>query len=174
MSIETLRENLPDFAKDIKLNLSTILTEEGAQGLKLGQIWGVALACAYATRNQTLVDALTIDSEGKVSAEQVQAAKAAATIMALNNIYYRAIHLAEDSDLSGLPAKLRMSVIGKPGIDRTEFEAYCLAVSAINGCGMCIKSHVVEVKKGGYSSEATQSVLRISAVINATAQALFF
>lgn len=172
MSLESLRENLPDFAKDIKLNVSTILTEEGAPGLNKGQIYGTALACAYATRYAPLIEAFAAEAVNYTTAEQIKAAQAAAAIMAMNNVYYRASHLAEDEELAKLPAKLRMTVIGRPGIDRTEFEAYCLAVSAINGCGACVKSHVHEVRKGGYSAEAAQSCIRIAAVIQAFAQSL--
>jgi lipoyl-dependent peroxiredoxin subunit D len=46
MNIETLRDSLPAFAKDTKLNLGTILTPEGAPDLTQKQIYGVALSSA--------------------------------------------------------------------------------------------------------------------------------
>lgn len=172
MPLESLRDALPNYARDIKLNLSTVLTPEGSAGLSNSQIWGIALASAYATRSQALVRAIVAEAEPVLTAEELEAAQGAATIMAMNNIYYRSLHLAENEELSKLPARLRMQIIGKPGIAKVDFELYCLAVSAMAGCGMCIKSHVHETQKGGITLEGIQSVFRIAALIHAVAQAL--
>lgn len=172
MRTEELRETLKEYARDIRLNISSVLTEEGAPGLSSKQIWGVALSCSYATKNQTLIEAIRSDASQILSTEFVEAAKSAATIMAMNNIFYRFNHLAEDKEYSKMPARLRMNVIGKPGIDKVDFELMCLAVSALSGCGACVNSHINEVKKAGLSSEAIQSSVRIASVINAGAQAL--
>lgn len=173
MTLELLRENFPEFAKDIKLNLGTILTPEGAPGLKLNQIWSIALATSYSLKNRALIEAIESAAQDKVSTEEIHAAKAAATIMAMNNIYYRSMHFTEDAELQKLPAKLRMTIIGKPGVDKPDFEAYCVAVSAINGCGQCVGSHVANLKKEGWSNEAAQSVIRIASVLSAASQAQF-
>lgn len=162
-----------EYAKDIKLNFGTVLTPEGAPGLTPNQIYGVALAAAYATKTQSVVDALFGASAHTLSDAEVEAAKAAATIMAMNNVYYRSMHLSENAELAKLPARLRMNVIGKPGIDKASFELYCTGVSAIAGCGRCINSHVAEVIKAGISLEGVQSVIRIASVVNAAAQAQF-
>lgn len=172
MTLSTLRESLPDFARDIKLNLETVLGDDGAPGLTPQQIWGVALASAYATKSVDVIKAVKEASAAHLDDAHLQAAKAAATIMAMNNIYYRFVHLAEDGDLSKLPAKLRMNVIGKPGIDKVTFELMSLAVSAIEGCGMCVKAHVAETRKGGIENEGIQSSIRIASVLNAATQAL--
>ena len=172
MSIKQIRSNLQEYAKDIKLNLGNVLSEEGAPDLSANQIYGIALACVYATRNEQLIDAVSAESAEYLSDAEINAAKAAATIMGMNNIYYRFVHLTSDKEYSKLPANLRMNIIGKPGIDKVDFELYSLAVSAINGCGMCIDSHVNEVTKGGVSRTGVQSAIRIASVINATAQAL--
>ncbi|WP_321392410.1 carboxymuconolactone decarboxylase family protein [Emcibacter sp.] len=172
MSVQNIKSRLPDYAKDTKLNLSTVLTEEGAEGLTQKQIDGIALSAAYATKNQAVIQALTIELEGRLSAEEINAAKAAATIMGMNNVYYRFTHMVRDKDYLGMPAKLRMNVIGRPGIEKADFELYSLAVSAINGCGMCIEAHVNEVVKAGVSKVGVQSTIRIAAVINAAAQAI--
>lgn len=171
MSINVFSENLKDYARDIKLNLSSVLTEEGAPGLTSSQIWGVALACAYHTKNNAVIDAILADGQKTLSPEAVEAAKSAATIMAMNNVYYRFIHLSDDPEFGKMPARLRMNVIGKPGVEKTDFELMCLAVSAIEGCGMCINSHVHVLNKAGVTREGSQSAVRIGAVINAAAQA---
>jgi len=171
-NLEQLREALPNSAKDIKLNLGNVLSEEGSGDLSLNQIFGVALASAYATRNSVLIAAIKSQASQVLSEVEIEAAKAAATIMAMNNIYYRFVHLVHDDEIKKMPPKLRMNVIANPGVARVDFELASLAVSAINGCGMCMEAHVHEVGKGGVSKLGIQSAIRIAAVINATAQAL--
>lgn len=170
MTIEALKASMGDYAKDIKLNLGTVLTEEGAPDLKQAQIFGIALASAYATKNADVIQSILAESTSLNDATK-HAAKAAATIMAMNNVYYRFNHLVSDKDYGKMPAKLRMNVIGSPGIDKADFELMSLAVSAINGCGMCMDAHVHEVTKAGISKQGVQSCIRIASVINATAQA---
>jgi alkyl hydroperoxide reductase subunit D len=172
MGIDALRSQFADYAKDIKLNLSSVLTPTGAPGLSQSQIYGVALASAYAVKNVELVDAILADAADTLSAEHKQAAKIAAVIMAMNNVYYRFVHLVSDKAYSKLPAKLRMNGIANSGIESVDFELYSLAVSAINGCGMCIDAHVQQLEKAGVSQLAIQSSVRIAAVINASVQAL--
>lgn len=172
MTMSNIISKLPDFARDIRLNLETVLSKEGAPGLSEAQIGGVALACGYSLGNRELNAALENDFGDRISPEIKEAAKSAATIMGMNNIYYRFMHLAEDPELAKLPARLRMTIIGKPGIDKTDFELMCLAVSAIEGCGRCITSHVAEVRKGGVTDEGIQSSIRIASVLHAARQAL--
>jgi len=172
MSLAELKEMLPDFARDIKLNLESVLTEEGASGLTREQIFGIALASAYATQNKAVVAMVVAESQGILSPEAVEAAKAAATIMAMNNVYYRFVHLAEDKEFSKMPARLRMNVIAKPGIEKADFELMSLAVSAINGCGLCVNAHVAQVRHAGISNEGIQSAVRIGSIMNAAKQAL--
>ena len=172
MTLEALKDSLGDFAKDIKLNVSTILTTDGAPNLTQSQIYGIALASAYGTKNREVIDAIKEEARMILSEAEQNAAKSAATIMAMNNIYYRFIHVTTDEEYSKMPAKLRMNVIGNPGIAKLDFELYSLAVSAINGCGMCMEAHTHEVLKAGISKIGVQSTVRIAAVINAFAQAV--
>jgi alkyl hydroperoxide reductase subunit D len=92
--------------------------------------------------------------------------------MGMNNVYYRFLHLVEDAEYGQMPARLRMNIIGNPGIDKVDFELFSLAVSAINGCGMCIVSHERQLRKHGLSREAIQSGVRIAATIHAVAGVL--
>jgi len=172
MNISNIKNQLPDFAKDIKLNLSTILTTEGAPDLTQKQIYSVALASAYATKNAALIAAMHEEAFEHLLDNDITAAKSAAAIMAMNNIYYRFIHLATDKSFASMPAKLRMNVIGNPGIDKIDFELNCLAVSALNGCGMCMDAHTNELNKAGVSKLAIQSSVRIAAVLNSVAMGI--
>lgn len=169
MSMEQLKNSLPEFAKDIKLNLSTLA---GDESLSSQQLWGTFLSCALATRQMDVMEAISAEAAQHLSAEAQNAAKAAATIMAMNNIYYRSVHLMNNKDYQALSAKLRMNVIGNPGVDKLDFELWSFAVSAISGCGMCLDSHESHLKAAGMSTEQIQTSLRIAAVVNAAATAI--
>ena len=169
MSIESLKERLPSYAKDIKLNLSNIT---GSTALSAAQVWGAVLASALAARNADVIAAVSAEAAQHLSPQAQEAAKAAAAIMAMNNVYYRSVHLLGDAELSKMPARLRMTVIANPGVDKLDFELWSLAVSAVNGCGMCLEAHAREVKAKGATREGIQDVLRIAAVINAVAAVL--
>ena len=170
MSLQELREQIPDFARDIKLNLEALLSPEGVPGLSPSQTSAIALACAYAVKELDLASA--IKSDFGVAEEVDTAAKGAAAIMAMNNVYYRSMHLIDDKEITKLPAKLRMNIIGKPGIEKVDFELMSLAVSAISGCGMCLNAHIHEVRTYGITNEGVHSAVRIASVVNATRQAL--
>ena len=172
MSIEQIKNQLADYAKDIKLNLSHVLTEEGAPDLELKQIYAIALASAYASKNKILITALLSDAHSLLSEEDIHAAKAAVSVMAMNNIYYRFLHLSHDKSFSSMPAKLRMNVMANPKVKKADFELNSLAVSAIFGCGMCMDAHTQELIKHGVSKLGCQSVIRIASVIHATAISL--
>ena len=166
MSIEALKESLPDYAKDLKLNLGNVL---GAPSLTPQQAWGTALASALASRNAYVIRMIESEARPHLSVEALRAAKAAASIMGMNNIYYRFIHLVDDAEYGRMPANLRMTIIGNPGVEKQDFELWALAVSAINGCGMCIHSHEKVLVQHGVSKEAVQAAVRIAAVIHGIA-----
>ena len=172
MSLQDIKNLLPEHARDLKLNLTSVLSVEGAPGLSEDQIGGIALASAIAARNPDFTARIEPVTAGLASPETLTGARAAAAIMGMNNIYYRSLHLLSDQEYAKLPARLRMNVIGKPGVARTDFELYSLAVSAINGCGMCLDAHERTLRQHEASREAIQSTLRIAAVIHAVAVTL--
>ncbi|WP_298686618.1 carboxymuconolactone decarboxylase family protein [uncultured Sphingomonas sp.] len=166
MSLKTLAEALPDYAKDIRLNVGSLLSD---QTLGDQRKYGLLLSCAHGTGYKPVVAAAEAECEGKLTPEAANAARAAAAVMAMNNVYYRFVHLASNPEYGTLPAKLRMNVIGNPGIDKADFELFSLAVSAMNGCGMCIDSHEKVLKQHGVASDAIQAGARVAAVIKALA-----
>lgn len=168
-SLNELRDVLPEYAKDIKLNLSTLA---GDESLSQQQLWGCFLACALATRQADVITAIEADATSRLSAEARNAACGAATIMAMNNVYYRSVHLMTNKEYQNLPAKLRMNLIGNPGVDKVDFELWSFAVSAISGCGMCLDAHETHLVKAGLSTEQIQCALRIAATVNAAATAI--
>ena len=171
-TLESIREALPGYARDLQLNLGSVLTPAGAPGLSERQIWAVALAAASASRNAEFTRRLQALAAQHLDAAHVSAAHAAAALMAMNNVYYRFLHLVEDEEYAKLPARLRMSIIGNPGIAKVDFELLSLAVSAVNGCGLCVTAHERKLREGGVSREQIQSAVRIASVIHAVAGVL--
>ncbi len=168
MSIETLKAALPDYAKDIKLNLGSLANETL---LTPQQLAGTFVASALASRNAAVTAAIMAEFGTKLSAEALNAAKAAAAVMAMNNVYYRFVHLV-GGEYATMPARLRMNVIGRPGVEKADFELWSLAVSAVNGCGMCMESHEKAVHEAGLTREQVQASVRIAAVVHAVAAVL--
>lgn len=172
MNLADLRNALPDYAKDLKLNLDSVLSDAGAAGLDGKQIRAIALAAAIASRYAPLVAAIETFAAEQLSAEEIAGAKAAAAIMAMNNIYYRATHLIHNDEYGQLRAGLRMNIMANPGIDKITFELASLAVSAINGCGTCLDSHERTIRQHEVSALGVQSALKIGAVVHAVAVTL--
>jgi len=164
MSLETLKSAIPDYAKDLKLNLSSLARETVLDDQAK---WGTFLASAYAIGVPAVVRAIEAEVSDKLPADAMTAAKSAAAIMGMNNIYYRFVHLSSAKEYKSLPAKLRMNVIANPGVEKVDFELWSLAVSAINGCGLCIDSHDAELRKHGVSAEQIQTAVRIASTVNA-------
>ena len=166
MSLKTFADALPDYAKDIRLNLGSLLSD---QTLNDQRKYGLLLACAHGSGYKPIVDAAEAEAEGKLSAEAADAARAAAAVMAMNNVYYRFVHLASNKEYGQMPAKLRMNVIGSPGVEKVDFELFSLAVSAMNGCGLCIDSHEKVLRQHGIGADLIQTSARVGAVMKAAA-----
>jgi alkyl hydroperoxide reductase subunit D len=167
MDLEALRASLPAYAKDLSLNLSslaaeTLLTDQ--------QKWGCFVASAHAVGVPAVIKAVEATaSESGLSETGITAAKATAAITAMNSVYDRAIHLMHNPEYRTLPARLRMDIVGNPGVDKADFALWSMAVSAINGCGACLDAHEAELKTHGLPNTAIQAALRIAAVVNAFA-----
>jgi alkyl hydroperoxide reductase subunit D len=168
MSIDNLKEALPDYAKDLKLNLgaiarSTTLNDE--------QLWGTLLASAAATRNTRVLAEIGAEAADNLSAEAHHAALAAASVMGMNNVFYRGRGFLEGR-YDDLRAGLRMNVIANPGVDKANFELWSFAVSAINGCSHCVVAHEHTLREAGVSREAVLEALRVASIISGVAQAI--
>jgi len=169
MSLQSLKDRLPEYAKDIKLNLGSLAAEPL---LSEKQRAGTFIASALGARNPDVAAAVMAEFAPKLDTRELAAAQAAAAVMGMNNVYYRFLHLVGNEEYGKLPARLRMNAIANHGISRADFELWCLAVSAINGCGMCIESHEKAVRKDGISAEQVQAAVRIAATVNAVAAVL--
>jgi lipoyl-dependent peroxiredoxin subunit D len=172
MTLDQIRDSLPEYARDLKLNLGSVLSASGAPGLTERQVWAVAYAAAIAARHAPLAHAIGELAAQQLSESELNAARAAAAIMGMNNIYYRFLHLVEDAEYKQMPARLRMNVMVNPGIDKLDFELLSLAVSAINGCGACVAAHERQLRQHGVTREGVQSAVRIASVMHAVAGVL--
>jgi alkyl hydroperoxide reductase subunit D len=169
-SLEQLRETFPHAARDIKINLQNVLVPAT---LNEAQVWGVAVACAQATRNTRLIGAVLADAKARgVTDEVIEDARAAAILMAMNNVFYRFRHVVDKEEYAQKPARLRMQRLSQVTSNKTDFELFCLAVSAINNCETCVRSHEDAVIKQGLTSDHVHDAVRIAATIQASAQAL--
>ncbi len=169
MSLDALREQIPDFAKDIRLNLGSLANETT---LTDQQKWGAFLASAIAIGQPSVVASFEAEAAQRLTPEAIMAVRSAAAIMAMNNVYYRSLHLMTNPEYRTLRAGLRMNVLANPGVEKVDFELWSLAVSAINGCGMCLDSHEVELKKHNVPALNIQVALRIASVVAAASAIL--
>jgi alkyl hydroperoxide reductase subunit D len=164
--LTSIKEMIPDFAKDIRLNIDGTIARSSLAG---SDAVGVALAAAFAAKSRPLVDAL--QAGGVLSAEEVNAAMTAAALMGMNNVWYPYVEMTGDADLKGSPAQLRMNAYASfGGVDKRRFEMYALAASIIGKCHFCIKSHFDLLKQEGMTTQQLRDVGRIAAVINAASQ----
>jgi lipoyl-dependent peroxiredoxin subunit D len=170
IDIDTLIDGLPTYAKDLKLNYSTLVRQNTE--LTPQQLWGTVVASAMATRSTEFTDVALSEGGKHLSPQALEASKSAASVMGMNNIYYRFLHLTSNEKYGTLPAKLRMNALRTHGVDTVDFELWSIAVSAINGCGKCVDAHEKVVREKGVSEETVLSIVRIASVIHAIGSVL--
>jgi lipoyl-dependent peroxiredoxin subunit D len=169
-SIEHLENQLPAHAKDLRINLGAIAS---TTNLTPQQAWTIAIASAATSRNASVLAAIRGEAASRISPDAIAAALGAASIMGMNNVYYRFLHfMGDDTDYHRMPARLRMQVLAKPGIDHLDFELASLAASAITGCAQCVRAHEQSVRDKGGTSQQVQDAVRIAAVVHAVAIAI--
>jgi lipoyl-dependent peroxiredoxin subunit D len=169
MTLNELLETIPSYARDLKLNLSSFLTQAE---LTEQQTWGTIVASAVASRNEHITQAALHDAASHLSPQVLEAAKAAAAVMGMNNIYYRFLHLSSNEKYRTIPARLRMNILRTHGVDAVDFELWCTAVSAMNGCGACVDSHEKTLREKGIREETILAAVRIASVIHGLASVL--
>ena|SRR5438045_839321 len=169
MNLNELMETLPAYARDLKLNFSALMQQPA---LTEQQTWGTVVASAAASRNPEFTQAALAEAQTHLSPQAFEAAKGAAAVMGMNNVYYRFLHLTSNETYRTMPARLRMNVIRTHGIEPADFELWSAAVSAINGCAACVDSHEKVLRDKGMSEEAVLAAIRLAAVIHGIAAVL--
>jgi len=170
MNLDQVIESLPSYAKDLKLNFSTVVRQQ--TDLTGQQLWGTVVASAIASRNEQLIAAVQEEAADHLTPAALDAAKAAAAIMGMNNIFYRFKHLTSNEKYSTMRGGLRMNVMRTHGIDPLDFELWATTVSAINNCGACVDSHEKVLREKGMSEETILAAVRIASVVHAIAVVL--
>jgi len=166
--LNAIKELIPDYAKDIRLNLDGTIARSSLQG---NDAVGVALAAAFAARSKRIVD--IIKSSNAITPEEMHAALSAAALMGMNTVWYPYVDMADDAELKTQPAQLRMNAYATHGgLDKRRFELYALSASIVGKCHFCIKSHFDLLKKEGMSVTQLRDAGRIAATINAAAQVI--
>jgi alkyl hydroperoxide reductase subunit D len=166
MELERLLESCPDYARDLKINMGSVLRQTE---LTEQQAWGAAVACAIASRGARVTEALLAEGARRLTPEALSAAKAAAAVMGMNNVFYRFRHLSGNPKYETMPARLRMQFIRAHGGNPVDFELWCLAVSAVNACGACVQSHEAVLKEKGVGEETILAAVRVAATVHALA-----
>ena len=166
--VDALKEHsIPDYAKDIRLNLDSVVKRST---LATDEAEGVALAAAFASGNSKFWTWLHSQLTNRQEAE---AALTAAALMGMNNTWYPFVEMADDPQLKGLPAQLRMNAIASHGgTTKANFEAFSLAASIVGKCHFCVKAHYDTLKKEGYTVEQLRDIGRIASVMNSVAKVL--
>ncbi len=167
MSLDALMDTLPSYAKDLKLNYSSVIRQQ--TDLTEQQLWGTVVACAMASRNEDLTAIALEEAAKHLTEKALEAAKGASAIMGMNNIYYRFLHLSSNEKYATMRTGLRMNLIRTHGIDQLDFELWCTAVSTINGCGACVDSHEKVLKEKGFEEEKIMAAVRIASTLHAIA-----
>src|SRR5271165_3371867 len=170
MNLDEVIESLPSYAKDLKLNFSSVVRQQSE--LNGQQLWGTVVASAIASRNEQLIAAALEEAATHLTPEALEAAKGAAAIMAMNNVFYRFKHLTSNEKYSTMRGGLRMNVMRTHGIDPLDFELWATTVSAINNCGACVDSHEKTLREKGISEEKILASVRIASVVHAIAVVL--
>ena len=164
--LDSIKALIPDYAKDIRLNLDGALARSS---LAAEDALGVALAAAFAARSRPLVDAL----RAATPPAEANAALTAAALMGMNNAWYPFVEMAGDEDLKSQRAELRMNAYATSGgVAKRKFEAFALAASIVGKCHFCVASHYALLKKEGLTTLQLRDIGRIAAVVNAAAQVL--
>jgi alkyl hydroperoxide reductase subunit D len=166
--INSIKELIPDYAKDIRLNIDGTIARSSLEGM---DAVGVALAAAFAAKSRKIIDIIL--ASGALSPEESNAAMTASALMGMNNVWYPYLEMADDADLKSQPAQLRMNAYANNGgVDKRRFEMYALSASIVGKCHFCVKSHFELLQKEGMSSTQLRDVGRIAAVVNAASQVI--
>lgn len=163
-ALETLAASFPDAAKDIRVNLRSVLAEST---LAPRARWLVALTTAHVLADEALRDAVLADGAPALDDAAKDDALAATALMAMNNVYYRFRHMVGKPEYERLPARLRMTRLAAPKTSKPEFELASLAASAVTGCEQCVKAHEHALVQHGVPIEQIHDAVRIAAVLHA-------
>jgi alkyl hydroperoxide reductase subunit D len=172
MGVNDIRSAVPDYAKDLRLNLGSIMT---TSSLEPDMAWGAALTAALVSKNEQVIQGILEDAKEHLDETHINGVKAAAAIMSMNNVWYKFTDLVQDEEVKKQPAKLRMNVMmNHGGVSQALFEGWSLAASVVNACGVCVNAHAAQMRKQNLTAQNIVDIGRIAAVVKAVADTLSF
>ncbi len=165
MTLDALIASIPAYASDLQQNYAVLVREN--PDLTSQQLWGTMLASAMTTRNTSLTRAVQAEATSHMTDAAIDAAKSAAAIMGMTNIYYHFLHLSVNQKYNAIPSRLRMNALRTHGVPHVDLELWSLAASAINGCGKCVDAHETVLRDKGVAEDLILAVIRIASIIHA-------
>jgi lipoyl-dependent peroxiredoxin subunit D len=166
MSLKMFADALPDYAEELKRNVDALLADPVLDDTRR---IGLILACAHGTGHRPLVVAAEAEAVGRLEPALARAARIAAARMAMTNVYYRFVHLVSAPDYAQLPSRLHIDRRVDPAVSKVNVELFGLAVSAMNGCGLCIDAHEAALRRHGVAPGIVQAAARCAAILKAVA-----
>ncbi|MDA0708575.1 MAG: carboxymuconolactone decarboxylase family protein [bacterium] len=172
MGLDAIRTAIPDYAKDLRLNLGSVIT---ASSLEPAMAWGAALTVAMVCKSEYTIQNILEDAREHLDETHINGVKAVAAIMSMSNVWYKFTDLIEDDEVKKHPPKLRMNVImNHGGVSQALFEGWSLAASVVNACGVCINAHTLQMRNQKLIAQNIVDIGRIAAVVKAVADTLAF
>lgn len=172
MGVDTIRSAVPEYAKDLRLNLGSVITTSSLEPV---MAWGAALTAALVSKNGQVIQGILEDAKEHLDETHINAVKTTAAIMGMTNVWYKFTDLIQDEEVKKLPPKLRMNAImNHAGVSQALFEAWGLAASVVNACGICINAHAVQMRKQELTAQNIADIGRIATVIKAVSDTFSF
>ncbi len=170
-SLNLLEKGESKYLRDLKLNLSSTLSSEH---LSVKECTLLGLATAINNNNGPLIKFFSRAAEenGATPAETAEAA-GCASLLASNNIFYRFRHFTKKEKYSQIPARIRMQIMMKPVTGKEFFELMSLAISAVNGCEMCVNAHEDSLIKLGTPEERVFDAVRIASLVTSAGKVIY-
>jgi len=170
-SLTLLEQGESRYLRDFKLNFTSTLT---SQHLSKKECALLGLSVAANNNNTPLINYYTrYAAEQEATAEEIAEAVACASLLASNNVLYRFRHFTQKEKYTQIPARIRMQIMAKPVTGKEFFELISLAVSAVNGCELCVNAHEDSLIKLGATEERIFDAIRIASLVTATGKVIF-
>ncbi|PST85305.1 alkylhydroperoxidase [Pedobacter yulinensis] len=170
-SLTLLEKGSARYVRDLKLNFNSTLT---SNHLSEKECALVGLSIAVNNGNKILTDFYTrLAEEKEATAEEIAEAVGCASLLALNNVFYRFRHFTGKEKYTQIPARIRMQLMSSPVTGKEFFELMSLAVSAVNGCEMCVNAHEKSLLHLGATEERVFDAVRIASIITATGKVVY-
>jgi alkyl hydroperoxide reductase subunit D len=170
-SLDMLEEGKSRYLADLKINFKNSLESEYLAKKEIALL-GVALSVN--ANNTILKNFFESRSQHEgATAEEIAEAVACASLLSANNVFYRFRHFMNKEKYNEIPARIKMNIMARPVTGKEFFELISLAVSAVNGCEMCVKSHEASLIELGCREERIFEAVRLAAVMMSVSKVIY-